>query len=74
MADRSWVGITNVHLLQELACFQIPAVGGKTNSGCMSILSLVFSNHSCKPMHYKTDIFGFTETKLKHNKRPQGEM
>lgn len=32
MADGSWVGITNVHLPQELTCFQIPAVGKNTNS------------------------------------------
>lgn len=31
MADRSWVRITNVHLPQELTCFQIPAVGENTN-------------------------------------------
>lgn len=46
MADGSWVGITNVHLLQELACFQIPVVGENTNSDCVSILYMLFSNHS----------------------------
>lgn len=32
MADGSWVGITNMHLPQELTCFQIPAVGENTYS------------------------------------------
>lgn len=46
MADGSWVGITNVHLLQELARLQIPGVGENTNSDCISILYQLFSNHS----------------------------
>lgn len=46
MADGSRVGITNMHLLQELARLQIPAVGENTNSDCISILYQLFSNHN----------------------------
>lgn len=37
MADGSWVGITNVHLPQELTTSQIPAVGENTNSDSLLI-------------------------------------
>ena len=51
-----------MHLLQQLACFQIPAFGENTNSGCISTLCLLFSNHSYTTTQDGRS-FGFTQTK-----------